>query len=329
MRYPAIETTLVDVTNKLYTPFRVLYKKENEQPSGSFKLRGIGYLIGTKIKEATTSGKKVHVFSSSGGNAGLAAAYSAKHYGVECTVVLPKTSKKSVIDLLIQYGANVEIKGEHWGEADAYLREVIIAELDSSKVSSLYCHPFDDPLIWQGHSSMISEIESQLSEEDLKKVKGVICSVGGGGLFNGVMKGLKDSKHLKDVKVLTVEPKGAPCFEEAIRQQKVVHLPSVKSVASSLASPYVSEQSLMYHNQYHTLNCVIEELDTVQGCVDHYDVFSEVVEPACGATISMVTKNQDKLQAIGKLEPEDIVIAIVCGGKVTLETDIEIYRGMY
>lgn len=328
MKFPAVETSLIDVTDKLKTPFRVLYKKENEQPSGSFKLRGIGFLIGSKIEEARASGKKVCVFSSSGGNAGLAAAYSAQYFGVECTVVLPKTAKPSVADLLLQYGAKVEIKGEHWGEADAYLREEVIAQLDKETLYPLYCHPFDDPLVWQGHSSMISEIESQLSEEELKKVKCVICSVGGGGLFNGIVQGLKQSKYLKDLKVLSVEPKGAPCFDEAIKQQKVVYLQSVNSLATTLASPYVSEQTLKYYNQHPALNIVLDDLDTVQGSVDHYDTFSEIVEPACGATISMVTKNKDILLSLGPLEADDIVIAIVCGGKVTTEKDIDIYRNM-
>lgn len=330
MKYPAIKTSLVDVTSKLSTPFRVLYKKESEQPSGTFKLRGIGYLIGKSIEDSQRLGKdKVEVFSSSGGNAGLAAAYSSRYYNVPCTVVLPKTGKASVIQKLREYGATVHIKGEHWGEADGYLRDDIIGKLDPS-TNAVYCHPFDNPIIWEGHSELITEIEEQLSETDLSKVKGVICSVGGGGLFNGVVKGLKDSKFLQNVPVLAVETDGAPTFDEAIKQDKVVILDKVKTLATSLASPYISEESLNQYRTHPVVNCVIPDLHSAKGCVEYFDRFGEVIEPACGASTSILTEplNRQFLDKLGELTPDDIVIVIVCGGTVTTKEDLEGYRNL-
>ncbi|CAL1198829.1 unnamed protein product [Candida parapsilosis] len=65
-----------------------------------FQATGIGNLVATRIQEAEELGKKIIVFSSSGGNAGLAAAYAAKYYKVECTVVLPEVTKPEVVDKL-------------------------------------------------------------------------------------------------------------------------------------------------------------------------------------------------------------------------------------
>ncbi|CAH6720960.1 catabolic L-serine/threonine dehydratase [[Candida] jaroonii] len=330
MKYPAVKTSLVDVSSKFSTPFRILYKKESEQPSGSFKLRGIGHLIGNSIEESRALGKdKVEVFSSSGGNAGLAAAYSSRYYNVPCTVVLPNFGKPSVIEKLKEYGATVHLKGEHWGEADGYLRNEIIGNLDES-TDAIYCHPFDDPLIWEGNSKLIAEIEQQLSESELSKVKGVICSVGGGGLFNGVVKGLKDSKNLKEVPVLAVETDGAPKFDEALKQNKVVTLDNIKTLATSLASPYISEQSLHNYHSHPVSNCVIPDLQSVKGCVDYFDTFGEVIEPACGASTSILTEGSNKkfLDHFGELKPEDIIIVIVCGGTVTTKEDLEGFRNL-
>lgn len=326
MKLPAIKTDLVDVTNILNTNCRVLFKKELQQPSGSFKLRGIGYAIACGIKQVEHEQKEIEVFSSSGGNAGLAAAYSSQYFGIKCTVVLPKTAKPSVIETLKQYNATVHIKGEHWGQADLFLKEEIIGKIDKSKVLPLYCHPFDDPKIWEGHGSMISEIEEQLSEENLNQVKGIICSVGGGGLLAGVVEGLKASKSLKNVPVLSVETSGAPCFEEAIKNNKVVHLDSVRTFATSLASPYVCEAALDAYRTNKILNYVIADVDSVKGTLFYYDTFGDIIEPACGATISIVSENTKILENFRDLLSDDIIIAIVCGGVVTKEEDLRDYR---
>lgn len=329
MQFPAVKTSLVEASDKLNTNCRIFFKKESEQPSGSFKLRGIGYYIGHSIEKVQNEGKQVEVFTSSGGNAGLAAAYSSQFYGVNCTVVLPKLVKPSVVEKLKEYNATVHIHGEHWGEADLFLRNSIIEKLDHSQIESVYCHPFDEPLVWKGHGGMIEEIEQQMSTEDLSKVKGVICSVGGGGLFCGIVDGLRNSKSLQKVPVLAVETSGAPSFEEAIKQDKVVNLDSVKTLATSLAAPYVCQGALDAYRTHPVLNCVIDDIDSVRGTVFYYDTFGEVVEPACGATISIVSDNTKYLDKFKNLKPDDIVIAIVCGGVVTKESDIEeSYRKM-
>ena len=47
---------------------------------------------------------------------------------------------------------------------------------------------YEDPLLWQGHSSMITEISEQLQE----KPSAIFCSVGGGGLLGGVLVGTEN-----------------------------------------------------------------------------------------------------------------------------------------
>lgn len=327
MNQPSIKTSLT-LANKVLKglPCRILLKNEKEQPSGSFKLRGIGNLVRESIEKAKAQKKaNVEVFTSSGGNAGLAAAYSAKAYNVKCTVVLPELVKPSIVELLKSYNSKVIVYGEHWGQADAYLREEIIGKVDKS-VYPVYCHPFDDPLIWQGHGNMIDEIEEELSSEDLKYVKGVVCSVGGGGLYNGIVDGLERSKYLKDVPILAMEASGAPSFAESIKQNKLITLEKVKTLATSLGAPYVSSKSLENYHSHKTFSHVIDDKDSVKGTLDYYDNFSEIVEPACGAAVASIFKNIDALNKFGELKEDDIVIIIVCGGLVTKESDLQDYR---
>ena len=83
------------------------------QPSGSFKLRGIGYTCQKAVAEGARC-----LISSSGGNAGLATAYAGQRLGAPTTVVVPETTPEFIRDRLRSYGATVEVHGSQWSEAN-------------------------------------------------------------------------------------------------------------------------------------------------------------------------------------------------------------------
>lgn len=328
MAPPAVHTALVEVTSLLPDPppCRIFFKNEYEQPSGLFKLRGMSTLILNLIDAASKAGKRgLHAFLLLGGNAGLAAAFVALYYQIPCTVVLPKSTKEEVAERLRSFGASVEVFGAHWGEADTYLREKLIPLLDES-VYPVYCHPFDDPLMWEGHGTVVDEIVDAKAF-DASKLRGVVCSVGGGGLYNGVVEGL-DRRGLK-VPVLAVETSQAPTFLAALLANKVVHLKSINTLATSLASPYISQQSLDNYDTHHTIVAVVDDLDAVRGAVDFYDTFNVLVEPACGATVSVAFRQVELLQKLGPLKKDDVVVCIVCGGSGTSKEMLTKYRSMF
>ena len=93
---------------------RVFAKMDALQPSGSFKMRGIGYAA----QHYATQGAK-RLISSSGGNAGLAVAYAGRTLGLPVLVVVPETTPQRAIDLLQQEKADVIVHGTSWVEANA------------------------------------------------------------------------------------------------------------------------------------------------------------------------------------------------------------------
>ena len=159
-------------------------KYECLQPSGSFKSRGIGNLIMKNAIRIKKSGNKSpQVFSSSGGNAGFAAATASQRLSLPCTVVVPTATKQRMVEKIRATGANVIINGAHWKEADTYLKSSVMNSIDLNTTEPIYVHPFDNPDIWEGHSTMVDEIVDTLNEQNiaLNKIKGIVCSVGGGG----------------------------------------------------------------------------------------------------------------------------------------------------
>ncbi|KAI8513216.1 hypothetical protein Bbelb_098550 [Branchiostoma belcheri] len=85
----------------------VYLKLENVQPSATFKIRGISHLCQKALKEGAK-----HFVCSSGGNAGLAAAYSARKLGVPATIIVPESTPTFTVERLRGEGATVEVVGK-------------------------------------------------------------------------------------------------------------------------------------------------------------------------------------------------------------------------
>ncbi|KAK6454645.1 tryptophan synthase beta subunit-like PLP-dependent enzyme [Scheffersomyces xylosifermentans] len=331
--HPHIQTSLTEVTHQLplRPPCRILFKNELEQPSGSFKLRGIGHLIQKSIVAAnkTRSNREIHVFASSGGNAGLAAAYSAYFYKVKCTVVLPVISKPAVREKLKSYNANIILFGNTINEADKHLKN-LINSIDTNVTTPIYCHPFNNPLIWEGHATLVDEVVEQLPKSERAHIKGMVCSCGGGGLYNGIYDGMKRN-NIVDSEILLIETSQAPTLSESVKADKLITLNSVNSMATSLACSYTTTQTL---NNYKSVSEgittkleLIDDVDALKACIQYNANFSKVVEPACGAALSVVYNKLDLLyKNFSHLKEDDIVVVVVCGGSCTTLKDLAGFR---
>src|SRR6185295_11406657 len=130
-----VETPLLESRPLSLAAGRAIWLKlESLQPSGSFKLRGIGLACETYYAR----GARRFICSSSG-NAGLAVAYAGRKLSVPVTVVVPETATARAKEVLAQEGAEVIVHGASWQEAN---------DLALSQVgpSDAFLHPFDDPL---------------------------------------------------------------------------------------------------------------------------------------------------------------------------------------
>jgi L-serine/L-threonine ammonia-lyase len=249
----------------------VRLKIESAQPSGSFKMRGIGHACEHHARRGAT-----RFMSSSGGNAGLAVAHCGHLLGVPVRVVVPTSTGERAKALIAAQGAEVVVHGASWAEADAHLRG-LLAPADA------YIHPFDDPLLWTGHASMIDEIAAAGIAPDA-----VVLSVGGGGLMCGVIEGLRRNGW-GHVPVIAVETRGADSLAQALAAGERITLPAITSIATSLGARQVSRQA-------------------VDGCLAIDREQGLVVEPACGASVVPVLRDDP---ALGGAKT---VVVIACGG---------------
>ena len=73
--------------------------------------------------------------------------------GLPVQVIVPITTKPLMLDKIRAQGAKVTVHGENWNAADELARKMV-AEDDKAA----YISPYDHPLLWEGHSTIIDEI---------------------------------------------------------------------------------------------------------------------------------------------------------------------------
>jgi len=288
--------------------FPTYLKCENCQPSGSFKLRGIGHFVQKSYEDGVRS-----VVIASGGNAGLATAYSASKLGISATVVIPESTPIEAVTKLSDLGAQVVIHGQSWDDSNEEALRI------ASLPGNTYVHPFDDPLVWEGHTSMMAEVKEQLGGA---KPRCVVVAVGGGGLLTGVIQGLQKNGW-NDVPVIAMETVGAASFHGAVKARKLITLPKIDSIAVCLGARTVARRALdLVVNDEHTiLPHLVTDSEALEACFKFLDHHRMLVEPACGAGLAAVYSGiVRRADEEGFLLESGPAVVIVCGGaSVTVE----------
>ncbi|KJZ63405.1 pyridoxal-phosphate dependent enzyme [Pseudomonas fluorescens] len=276
----------------LSTPARRIWLKlENLQPSGSFKLRGMGLLC----SQAKAQGKR-KVVCPSGGNAGFATAVAAAILGLKACIVVPHTTPETTRARIRKTGAEVIVHGKVWDDANQRAKEL------SQGADTEYVPAFDHPVLWEGHSTIVDEIL-----EDCPQVDAMVTSVGGGGLLAGILTGLIRHDRM-DCRIIACETQGAASFAAAVAAGHPVRLPRIDTVATSLGAAQVAAWPVKHILDFPHECVVLSDDEAIMGVVRYANDLRQLVEPACGVSL-----------AIGYLDHPAIagahdVVIVVCGG---------------
>ncbi len=286
-----IETPLIESRQLSQIAGRSIWLKLDAlQVPGSFKIRGVGHAC----TEYVSRGAR-RLVSSSGGNAGLAVAYAGRSLGVPVTVVVPQTTSERARELLRLENAEVIVHGASWQEANELAVSLVGA-------TDAFLHPFDDPLLWQGHATVIDEVARAGLVPDA-----VVLSVGGGGLLCGVAEGLHRNGW-SHIPIIAVETEGAASFHAAATAGHAVQLDQINSIATSLGAKRVCEQAVKWSKEHTIHSVLVSDKSAVVACQRFLTDHRVLVEPACGASLALAYENS------AALEPFKTVLVIVCGG---------------
>ncbi|MGE5358458.1 MAG: threonine ammonia-lyase, partial [Bacteroidales bacterium] len=141
--------------------------------------------------------------------------------GVRAVIVMPTTVPAIKVAGAKRYGAEVIFEGT------TTLHRKARAEAESASRGLTMVPPFDHPWIIAGQGTVGLEICEQLPD-----VATVYVQVGGGGLISGIAAAIKRLKPA--VRVIGVEPDGAPKMSTSLAAGEPVTLPATTSVADGL-----------------------------------------------------------------------------------------------
>ena len=193
-------------------------KPENLQNTGSFKLRGAGYMISQLSDEEKAKG----VIACSAGNHAQGVALAASKCGIKSLICLPDSAPISKVEATKGYGADVcLVEGVY---DDAYAKALELRD----QMGYTFVHPFDDENVIAGQGTIGLEIIN-----DLDDIDAVIVPIGGGGLISGVAYAIKSIRP--SIKVYGVQAAGAPSMFNSVRDGEIQTLPSVSTIADGIA----------------------------------------------------------------------------------------------
>lgn len=297
LKTPLVHST--SLSNLVGKP--VFLKLDALQASGSFKDRGMAHLCATFDKQGVTQ-----LISSSGGNAGLAVATVGAQLGMSVSVIVPETTKPLVITKLKSLGALVTVHGKNWNAADELAREKVAAD-----PSAQYVSPYDNQLLWTGHSTVVDELVEEMADG---VVGAMVVSVGGGGLLCGVLEGYARHQSLVGSKVIAAETEGASSFGQAWEKGEIVTLPGIDSIATSLGAtsvtPVALERAKSHRGEFSASICT--DAEAVEACVKFAQDHRLLVEPACGAALAVAYS--ERLRNEHLKDVEGAIVLEVCGG---------------
>lgn len=213
---PVIEVTAVSAP---VTEADLVLKLECLQATGSFKARGATNKLLSLPEESVARG----IVTASGGNHGLAVARAARIAGVNATIFVPVNVAPDKVEKLRHWGADVRIGGAHFAEANA------LAMLFVEETGAAYFHPFADPHVIAGQGTSGLEFHEDCPDLDV-----LLVAVGGGGLISGLSVAMR---HLNPrLRIIGIEPEGAPTLKAALDAGKPVRLPEVTTRVATMAA---------------------------------------------------------------------------------------------
>jgi len=279
----------IDLADFGLAPKPVALKLECLQHTGSFKVRGaFASLLTQSIPDNG-------VVAASGGNHGAAIAYAAMRLGVPATIFVPGVTSPSKIDRIRAYGANLIVAGERYADALA------ASERYGEERGTLAIHAFDQPQTLLGQGTIGCEMDA-----DLPGIDTLLVAVGGGGLIGGIAAWFRGR-----VKVIAVEPEGAPTLWRALAAGEPVDAETDGIAADSLAPKRVG--SIMFPlAQAFVAQSVLVSDDAIRAAqLALWDKARLVTEPGGAAAFAALLT--------GTYAPasDERVAVLVCGANTT------------
>ncbi|UDF03409.1 serine/threonine dehydratase [Asticcacaulis sp. AND118] len=275
---------------------RIVFKAENLQRIGAFKLRGATNTL-RALKEQKALSDEVCAFSS--GNHAQAVAYAARALGVKATIFIPKQASGVKIAATRACGAEVVLT-ETRQIAEASVAEYI-------ERGATFVHPYDNPYVIAGQGTACLEALQDGVEADA-----VFAPCGGGGLMSGTYLATRLARP--QAKIFACEPSMANDAHRSVQTGEIVRLNETpRTIADGVRTLAVSERTLSYLSQLDGFY-EVDEAEIILWTQWLTHLLKLTIEPTSAMSMAGVTRWL-KTQTAPRT-----VLVILSGGNIAAET---------
>jgi len=292
----ALETALGYQRNfSRMTGADVQVKFENSQRTGSFKIRGAT----NRIRKLTEEERADGVITASAGNHAQGVALAARHSDVDALIVMPEFAPISKVNATRSYGAEVELYGEDYADAQARAHEL------GDQSDRTYVHAYEDRDVQAGQGTIGLEIVDQCPEVDT-----VVVPIGGGGLISGIATAVKGRKP--DTRVIGVQAEGAATVANSLDKGATEELDSVDTIADGIATGAVGEHTLPIIDERVDEIVMVDDSQIASAMVLLLERAKTLVEGAGAVPIAALMENKFDY------EEDETIVPVLSGGNIDL-----------
>ncbi len=275
----------------------VWLKLENQQLTGSFKLRGAFNKLLCLSDEDRARG----CVTASSGNHGAAVAWALHQLGVEGLIFVPEHTSGAKVDAIRRAGATLEFFGTDGLDTEAHARQYAVEH------DLCYVSPYNDWDVIAGQGSCGVEIARQLPDVDA-----VVVAVGGGGLVSGIGSFLKSAQP--GVCLVSAQPAASAVMTESVRAGRILDLPSERTLSDGTAGGIEADAVTFALCQAVVDRYVtVDEAAIAAAMRDFISAQHQLIEGAAGVAVAAL------LEVAPDVRGQRIVV-VICGGNVSLDT---------
>jgi threonine dehydratase len=273
-----------------------MLKLENQQHTGSFKVRGAF----NKLLQLSDEDRQNGIVAASSGNHAQGLGYARNHLGVKATIVVPSNTPNVKIEAIKRYGVELIIHGEEYMDAERLARRM---EREQEKP---FVSGYNDIQIIEGQGAIGLEMLESAPDLDI-----VILPVGGGGLASGVSLAVKSIN--KQIEVVGVQSTASPVMYESLRQGCIVDLELEDSIAEGLHGG-IEKGSITFDicEEYVDDLILVQEQTIIEAIAHHLYLDHQVVEGAGAVGAAALVENPERFN-------DRNVGVVVSGGNIDEE----------
>jgi len=223
-----------------------------------------------------------------------------KQGGVPARIFVPTVSAPAKVERIRHLGAELVVTGERYADALAAAQDWVASS------GAMSVHAFDQRETLLGQGTLALELAEQAGRLDGGDLDTVLVPVGGGGLIGGIAAWFAGS-----VRVIGVEPDGAPTLTRARAEGRPADAPAEGVAADALAPRRVGELMFPITQAYVEDVVLVDDASILAAQRALWQAARIAAEPAASVGIAAL------LTGAYKPAPGERVAVVISGANMT------------